>query len=71
MDRGVKKAIIVDPIGGAEDHHGWKLTQYGYGDGDNGDDDDIDGSWSEEGNYHRGYGEEEEEAKNPIIADWI
>ena len=47
----MKKAIIVDPIGDAEDHHGWKLTQYGYGDGDNGDDDDIDGSWSVEGNY--------------------
>ena len=46
MDRGVKKAIIVDPIGDGEDHHGQRLRQYDGGDGD-----DIDGSWSVEGNY--------------------
>ena len=45
MDRGVKRAIIVDPIGDGEDHHG---QDYNDG-GDNND--DIDGSWSVEGNY--------------------
>ena len=45
MDRGVKKAIIVDPIGDGEDHHG-------QDDDDGGDNnDDINGSWSVEGNY--------------------